>query len=260
MFENFFLIAGPCVLEGDDVNLAVGEALASLAARHRLPVFFKSSFDKANRSKLASARGPGLEEGLRALERVKANCGLPVLTDIHEPAQAPPAAEVADIVQIPAFLCRQTDLLTAAGRTGSAMNIKKGQWMSPEQMAHAVHKARAAGAGEVAVTERGTFFGYGDQIIDMRSFARVRSACGTPVVFDGTHSVQRQGHAGGGTDGNPEFIACLVRAAVAAGCDGLFLEVHPAPATAPSDSSNMLELTALAPLLEDVLAIRGALS
>ncbi|MCY3706185.1 MAG: 3-deoxy-8-phosphooctulonate synthase, partial [Gammaproteobacteria bacterium] len=158
------------------------------------------------------------------------------------------------------FLCRQTDLLTAAGRTGSAINIKKGQWMSPEQMAHAVHKARAAGAGEVAVTERGTFFGYGDQIVDMRSFARVRSACGTPVVFDGTHSVQRQGRAGGGTGGNPEFIGCLVRAAVAAGCDGLFLEVHPAPATAPSDSSNMLELAALAPLLEDVLAIRRALS
>ncbi len=260
MFQNFFLIAGPCVLEGDDVNLTVGDALAALSARHQLPVLFKSSFDKANRSKLTSARGPGLEEGLRALERVKANCGLPVLTDIHDPVQAAPTAEVADVIQIPAFLCRQTDLLTAAGSTGSAINIKKGQWMSPEQMAHAVHKARDAGAGDVAVTERGTFFGYGDQIVDMRSFARVRRACGTPVVFDGTHSVQRPGHATGGTSGNPEYIACLVRAAVAAGCDGLFLEVHPAPAVAPSDSSNMLELGALGPLVEDVLAIRRALA
>ena len=260
MFSSFFLIAGPCVLEGDDVNLTVGEALAALSDRLRVPVFFKSSFDKANRSKLTSARGPGLEQGLKALERVKANCGLPVLTDIHEPAQAAPTAEVADVIQIPAFLCRQTDLLTAAGRTGSAMNIKKGQWMSPEQMAHAVHKARAAGAGEVAVTERGTFFGYGDQIVDMRSFARVRSACRAPVVFDGTHSVQRQGRSGGGTGGEPEFIPCLVRAAAAAGCDGLFLEVHPAPAGAPSDASNMLDLEALAPLIENVLAIRRALS
>ncbi len=260
MFRRFFLIAGPCVLEGDDVNLTVGEALAALSAHHGLPVLFKSSFDKANRSQLTSARGPGLEEGLQALERVKASCGLPVLTDIHESAQAAPTAEVADVIQIPAFLCRQTDLLTAAGRTGSAINIKKGQWMSPEQMGHAVHKARAAGAGDVAVTERGTFFGYGDQIVDMRSFARVRSACRAPVVFDGTHSVQRQGHARGGTGGDPEFIACLVRAAVAAGCDGLFLEVHPAPARAPSDSSNMLDLGALAPLIEDVLAIRRALS
>ena len=184
----------------------------------------------------------------------------PVLTDIHEPTQAAPTAEVVDVLQIPAFLCRQTDLLTAAGRTGSAVNIKKGQWMSPGQMAHAVHKARSAGAGEVAVTERGTFFGYGDQVVDMRSFPRVRSACRAPVIFDGTHSVQRQGHAGGATGGNPEFIACLVRAAVAAGCDGLFLEVHPAPATALSDASNMLDLEALAPLLEDVLAIRGAVS
>ena len=260
MFENFFLIAGPCVLEGDDVNLGVGEALAALSARHRLPVIFKSSFDKANRSKLASARGPGLEEGLRALERVRTKCGLPVLTDVHEPGQAIPAAEVADVLQIPAFLCRQTDLLTAAGRTGFAINIKKGQWMSPEQMAHAVDKARSAGAGEVAVTERGTFFGYGDQIVDMRSFTRVRDACRAPVVFDGTHSVQRQGHAGGSTGGDPEFIGCLVRAAVAAGCDGLFLEVHPAPANAPSDSSNMLRLDALGPLVEAVLAIREALS
>ena len=259
MFERFFLIAGPCVLEDDAVNLTVGRALARLSDRFGLPVVFKASFDKANRSKRDAERGPGLQAGLRALERVKAETGLPLLTDIHEAWQAKPVGEVVDVLQIPAFLCRQTDLLNAAGSTGRAVNVKKGQWMAPEEMKHAVEKARAAGAGQIAVTERGTFHGYGDLVVDMRSFARIRAACGAPAVFDGTHSIQRPGRAEGASGGNPEFIPPLVRAATAAGCDGLFLEVHPSPRGAPSDATNMLQLDALPPLIEKVLAIRGAL-
>jgi 2-dehydro-3-deoxyphosphooctonate aldolase (KDO 8-P synthase) len=258
MFDRFFLIAGPCVLEDDGLNVAVGEYLARLAADLRIPVLFKASFDKANRSRLGTPRGPGIEQGLPALERVKRETGLHVLTDVHEPGQAAAAAAVVDVLQIPAFLCRQTDLLVAAGRTGRAVNIKKGQWMAPEEMWGAVDKAREGGASHVAITERGTFFGYGNLVVDMRSFARIREACGVPAVFDGTHSVQRPGRAAGASGGDPEFIAPLVRAAVAAGCDGLFLEVHPAPASAPSDSTNMLPLERLRPLIEEVLSIREA--
>lgn len=255
----FFLIAGPCMLEGDDLNLRVADALSGLASELGLPVIFKSSFDKANRSKAGAPRGPGLEEGLRRLERVKRESGLPVLTDIHEPWQAAPAAEVCDVLQIPAFLCRQTDLVEAAGRTGRPLNIKKGQWMAPEEMAGAVAKARGAGSGPVVVTERGTFFGYGDLVVDMRSFARLREATGARAVFDGTHSVQRPGRAEGASGGDPRFIPALVRAAVAAGADALFLEVHPAPEQAPSDGTNMLRLERLRPLIEEVLALRAAL-
>ncbi|HEY8484904.1 MAG TPA: 3-deoxy-8-phosphooctulonate synthase [Longimicrobiales bacterium] len=255
----FFLIAGPCMLEGDDLNLRVAEALSGLASDLGLPVIFKASFDKANRSKPGAPRGPGLEEGLRRLERVKRESGLPVLTDIHEPWQAAPAAEVCDVLQIPAFLCRQTDLVEAAGRTGRPLNIKKGQWMAPEEMAGAVGKARGAGSGPVVVTERGTFFGYGDLVVDMRSFERLREATGARAVFDGTHSVQRPGRADGASGGDPRFIPALVRAAVAAGADALFLEVHPAPEQAPSDGTNMLRLDRLRPLIEEVLALRAAL-
>jgi 2-dehydro-3-deoxyphosphooctonate aldolase (KDO 8-P synthase) len=255
---GFFLIAGPCLLENDELNLRVADALASLSSALSLPVIFKSSFDKANRSKAGAARGPGLEEGLRRLERVKSASGLPVLTDIHEVHHATAAAQVCDVLQIPAFLSRQTDLVEAAARSGAAVNIKKGQWMAPEEMAGAVAKAKAAGASALAVTERGTFFGYGDLVVDMRGFTRMREATGVPVVFDGTHSVQRPGRAEGASGGDPRYIPMLVRAAAAAGADALFLEVHPEPQTAPSDSTNMLRLDALRPLLESVLAIRSA--
>lgn len=257
---GFFLIAGPCVLEDDALNLRVAEALVRTAEALALPVIFKASFDKANRSKAGAARGPGLEEGLRRLERVRAATGLPLLTDVHEPAQARAVADVCDVLQIPAFLSRQTDLVVAAAETGRALNIKKGQWMAPEEMAGAVAKARAAGAGAIAVTERGTFFGYGDLTVDMRSFARMRASTGVPAIFDGTHSVQRPGRADGASGGDREFIPSLVRAAVAAGCDGLFLETHPEPARAPSDGSNMLPLDRLEALLRQVLAIREAVT
>jgi 2-dehydro-3-deoxyphosphooctonate aldolase (KDO 8-P synthase) len=256
---EFFLIAGPCVLEDDDLNLRIADALAESAVALDLPILFKASFDKANRSKPGAFRGPGIEEGLRKLERVRTESGLRVLTDVHTPEQAAPVAEICDVLQIPAFLSRQTDLIVAAARTGRALNIKKGQWLAPEAMAGAVSKARTSGAFAVAVTERGTFFGYGDLVVDMRSFARMREATNCAAVFDGTHSVQRPGMADGASGGDARFTAPLVRAAVAAGCDGLFLEVHPAPEQAPSDGSNMLRLLSLRPLLEDVLAIRAAL-
>ena len=257
---SFTLFAGPCVLEDDELNIAVARAVHAAARRAGLPAVFKASFDKANRSRLDSARGPGLEAGLVQLRTVRAETGLPILTDIHEPRQADRAAEVADVLQIPAFLCRQTDLLVAAGGTGRVVNVKKGQWMAPEAMAGAVEKVRSSGARQVLVTERGSSFGYGDLVVDIRNFARVRAAAGVPVIFDGTHSVQQPGGgAGGSTGGSPEHIAPLVRAAVAAGCDGLFLEVHPNPATAPSDGSNMLSIEQLPRILNDVAAIRSVL-
>lgn len=270
---EFFLIAGPCVLEDDALNVSIAQDLARIAAEFSIPIVYKASFDKANRSKAGAARGPGIEEGLRKLARVRAETGLPLLTDVHLPDQCAAVAEVCDVLQIPAFLSRQTDLVLAAAATGRALNIKKGQWMAPEEMAGAVSKARAAHPGAsaragadvgrvngVAVTERGTFFGYGDLVVDMRSFARMREATGCPVVFDGTHSVQQPGRADGASGGVPQFIPTLVRAATAAGADGLFLEVHPHPETAPSDSTNMLRLDALRPLLDEVLRIRAALS
>ena len=257
MFENFTLIAGPCVLEDDGLNLEIGRALAEIARWLDLPIIFKASYDKANRSKADSPRGPGLEAGLGRLARVKKETGLPIITDIHEPSHAQKAAEVVDVIQIPAFLCRQTDLLVAAGETGKVVSIKKGQWMAPEDMAHAVEKTRRAGSPEVVVTERGTFFGYGNLVVDMRSFARIRAATGVRVVFDGTHSVQRPGQAAGSSGGDPEHIPSLVLAAVAAGCDGIFLETHPHPASAPSDSTNMLPLPELQTLLERIVAVRN---
>jgi 2-dehydro-3-deoxyphosphooctonate aldolase (KDO 8-P synthase) len=260
VFERFTLIAGPCVLEDDALNLTVARALARVGAELDLPVVFKASFDKANRARLESPRGPGLAEGLRRLSRVREETGLPLLTDVHEPEQAQAAAEVVDALQVPAFLARQTDLIVAAGSTGRPVNLKKGQWMAPEEMAGAVAKARASGAVEVAVTERGSFFGYGDLVVDMRAFARLRAACGCPTVFDATHAVQRPGQAGGSSGGDPDHVPALVLAAVAAGCDALFLEVHPRPAAAPSDAATMLPLDRLRPLLERVLAVRRALS
>ena len=256
----FFLIAGPCVLEDDALNLTVAAALAELSEALSLPVIFKASFDKANRSSGASARGPGLEGGLRALEVIRRETGLPILTDVHEPGQCGPAGEIADVLQIPAFLCRQTDLLRAAGKTGRAVNVKKGQWMAPGEMRGAAEKVRNAGASGLALTERGTFFGYGNLVVDMRSFGELRAACNAPAVFDGTHSVQRPGLGAGVTGGDPQFIPALVKAAAAAGADALFLETHPDPARAPSDSTNMLPLTRLRPLLDQVLGIREVLA
>ncbi len=258
LFQDFTLISGPCVLEDDSLNLRIARELARLSEEFSLPVVFKASYDKANRSRVDSPRGPGLEEGLEALARVREETGLPVLTDVHEPAQAREAGRVVDAVQVPAFLCRQTDLVVAAGATGRAVNVKKGQWMAPEEMASVVKKVRTGGEVPVTVTERGTFFGYGDLVADMRSFSRIRSAARVPVVFDGTHSVQRPGRAAGSSGGDPEFIEPLVLAAVAAGCDSLFLEVHPEPTRAPSDGTNMLELDRLEGLIERVLAVREA--
>ena len=251
-----FLIAGPCVVEDDRLNLRVGERLAELAARLGIPVTYKASYDKANRSRLGAARGPGLEEGLAALARVRAQTGLPILTDVHECAQVAAAAEVADVLQVPAFLCRQTDLLVAVGRAGRAVNVKKGQWMSPEGMAGAVEKVRGGGATAVAVTERGSFFGYGDLVVDMRSFQRLRDACGAPVVFDGTHSVQQPGQgADGASGGLREYIPPLLYAAAAAGADGFFLETHPDPAHAPSDGPNMVRLDDLEAIVRRALDV-----
>ena len=255
----FFLLAGPCVVEHDALNLQVGEALARLADDLGLPVVFKASFDKANRSSPGSPRGPGVDEGLRKLERVREATGLPVITDVHLPEQCAPAADVVDVLQIPAFLCRQTDLLVAAGATGRPVNVKKGQWMAPHEMKGAVAKVRGAGSPAVATTERGTFFGYGNLVVDMRSFALMREACDAPAIFDGTHSVQRPGEGGGISGGEPRFIPPLVRAAVAAGADALFIETHPEPARGLSDTTNMLPLDRLRPLVEEVLGLRAAL-
>ena len=252
--NKLFVIAGPCVLESDDLNLRVAEKLAAL--RDKVPggIIFKASFDKANRSNAGAHRGPGLDDGLKKLARVKRETGLPVLTDVHLPEQCAPVAEVADVLQIPAFLCRQTDLLEAAGATGRAVNVKKGQWMHPEGMRGAVDKIR--GASEAAVTDRGTFFGYGDLVVDMRDFARLREACGVPVIFDATHSVQRPGQGTGGSSGGArEFIPPLALAAIAAGASGLFLETHPDPDHAPSDGPNMLPLGELAALLDRARAV-----
>ena len=249
-----FLLAGPCVIEPGDILPRVAGELARLQHVLGLPICFKASFDKANRARLAGARGPGLDEGLKVLERVKRESGLPVLTDIHESGQAAAVAEVVDVLQIPAFLSRQTDLLVAAGKTGRPVNVKKGQWMAPEQMAGAVEKVKESGATEVAVTERGTFFGYGDLVVDMRSFARMRRATGVPVIFDATHSVQQPGQGSGGTSGGSrEFIPALIAAAAVAGADGFFLETHPDPAHAPSDAASQWPLDQLEGLLQRTL-------
>ncbi len=263
--DRLFLIAGPCVVEDDDLMFRVADHLARLADRVPGGIIFKASFDKANRSNHGAHRGPGLEEGLAALMRVRERTGLPVLTDVHLPSQCAEAALVADVLQIPAFLCRQTDLLEAAGATGKPVNVKKGQWMHPEGLAGAVRKVRGAypaplirseGGCDVAVTERGTFFGYGDLVVDMRSFSRMRAACDAPVIFDATHSVQQPGRGEGGTSGGArEHIPALSYAACAAGADGLFMETHPDPARAPSDGPNMIPLDQLDAIIDRCIAI-----
>jgi 2-dehydro-3-deoxyphosphooctonate aldolase (KDO 8-P synthase) len=253
---QLFLIAGPCVIESEAHARSMAEAIQRIAADLGIPYIFKASYDKANRTSVKSFRGPGLVEGTRILARLAKDTGLPVLTDVHEPAHCEVAAEAADVLQIPAFLCRQTDLLVAAGRTGRAVNIKKGQFMAPWDMGHPVEKVRSTGNERILLTERGACFGYNTLVVDFRSLAVMRRLA--PVVFDGTHSVQQPSAAGGVSGGQPEFIPLLARAAVAAGIDGLFLEVHDDPAHAKSDGANALDLKLLKPLLENLLAIHRA--
>ena len=251
------LIAGPCVLESEPLALEVAVFLSGLSERLSLPVVFKGSFDKANRSSRDSFRGPGEEEGLRILAKVRARHRMPVTTDVHDPAQARRVAPHVDLLQIPAFLCRQTDLLVAAGGTGVPVNIKKGQFMAPWDMRNAVEKVRSAGNVNVLVTERGTTFGYNNLVVDFRGLPAIReSIC--PVVFDATHSVQLPGGAGISSSGERRYVAPLARAAVAAGVDGLFLEIHPDPDHALSDGPNSLPLPDVEPLLRTLLAIRSA--
>lgn len=255
------LIAGPCVIESDGLTRRIAACLAAMCADRGIPLVFKASFDKANRTSGASFRGLGLDDGLRTLETVKAETGLPVTTDIHETIQARPVAEVVDLLQVPAFLARQTDLLEAAAETGRPVNVKKGQFMAPWDMSQVVIKLVAGGAAGVLLTERGTTFGYGRLVNDFRAIPQMQ-ATGAPVVFDATHSVQLPGGAPGGTasSGQREMIPTLARAAVAAGCDALFLEVHPDPDRALSDGPNSLRLDDLPNLLDVCLRIRRAIS
>lgn len=246
------------MVEGDALNLAIAKELQRLAPTVPGGIIYKASFDKANRSNRGSARGPGMNGGLQSLRRVKDATGMSIITDVHLPDQCAEVADVVDALQIPAFLCRQTDLLEAAGATGKPTNVKKGQWLQPEGMRGAVEKVRAAGpaGSEVAVTERGTFFGYGDLVVDMRSFTRMRDATGTPVIFDATHSVQRPGLGDGGTSGGArEFIPVLAMSAIAAGANGVFLETHPDPDNAPSDGPNMLPLGDLEALVYRLVSL-----
>lgn len=261
---TLFLIAGPCVIENEAHALRMAESIAAIAREKGMPYIFKASYDKANRTSIRSFRGPGLEEGLRILGNVRSNFGVPVLTDVHEAVDVPKVADAVDVLQIPAFLCRQTDLLVAAAKSGRAVNIKKGQFVSPWDMRHAVEKIREAGGAHVFLTERGASFGYNNLVVDMRSLAIMREFA--PVVFDATHSVQlpSAGASNGESEaqqsgGQPEFIPLLARAAVAAGVDGVFLEVHDNPSQAKSDGANALHLTELPAVLDQLIAVHSAL-
>jgi 2-dehydro-3-deoxyphosphooctonate aldolase (KDO 8-P synthase) len=253
--QPLLLIAGPCVIESEELTLSIAQRLKQIVSGLPLQLVFKASFDKANRTSGAAFRGAGIEEGLRILALVKQEAGLPVTTDIHESQQAAPAAEVCDVLQIPAFLARQTDLLVAAAKSGRAVNVKKGQFMAPWDMRSVVSKLNAAGCKNVLLCERGTFFGYGRLVNDMRSLPEMRKL-GVPVIFDATHSVQEPGGLGTATGGNREMVEPLARAATAIGIDGLFFEVHPDPDHAPSDGPNMLRLEDFPAVLRRVLAIR----
>ena len=254
--SSLFLIAGPCVIESEAHVRRMAEAIQRITADLGIPYIFKASYDKANRTSVESFRGPGLLEGTAILRRLAESTGLPVLTDVHQAGDCGRVAEAVDVLQIPAFLCRQTDLLLAAGKTGRAVNVKKGQFVAPWDMRHAVEKVTSTGNPRVFLTERGASFGYNNLVVDMRSLAIMRKTA--PVVFDGTHSVQMPSAANGKSGGQPEFIPVLTRAAVAAGLDGIFLEVHDDPANAKSDGANALDLKLLEPLLETLLAIHAA--
>jgi len=254
--SKLFLIAGPCVIESETHVRKMADAIQRITADLGVPYIFKASYDKANRTSVHSFRGPGLIEGAKILRRLAESTGLPVLTDVHEPSHCEIVAEAVDVLQIPAFLCRQTDLLVAAGKTGRAINVKKGQFVAPWDLKHTVEKVESTGNRRIFLTERGSTFGYNNLVVDMRSLAIMRQLA--PVVFDGTHSVQTPSAANGVSGGQPEFIPLLARAAVAAGIDGLFLEVHDDPANAKSDGANALRLDLLRPLLETLLAIHAA--
>ncbi len=252
--QPLFLIAGPCVIESEAHCAMIAERLAKIAGERNIPLIFKASYDKANRSSVASYRGPGLTEGLRVLRKIKERFALPVLTDVHDVSQVTPAAEVCDVLQVPAFLSRQTDILVAAGNSGRVVNLKKGQFLSPWEMVNAVEKVASTGNDRVMVTERGTSFGYQNLVVDMRAFP-ILCRLGCPVVFDVTHSVQLPGGEGKASGGQPEFIEPLARAGAAAGVDGLFLEVHDNPPKALSDGTNALPLEKLSSLLERLAQI-----
>ncbi len=256
--QPLLLIAGPCVIESEAQALSHARRVKELAARHGLPAIFKASFDKANRSSGRSFRGVGLEAGLAVFERVRAETGLPTLTDVHEAWQAEPAGRVVDVLQVPAFLCRQTDLVAACARHGRGVNVKKGQFVAPRDMRHVVAKCREAGAGNVMLTERGASFGYGNLVVDMRALVLMREL-GVPVCLDATHSVQLPGAGGDVTGGERQFVAPLARAAAAVGIDALFAEIHEDPSKALSDGPNSLDFDMADRMLRDVLAIRRAL-
>ena len=259
--EALFLIAGPCVIESEAHALKMAEAISAIAREKKLPYIFKASYDKANRTSIRSFRGPGIEEGLRILRKVAETAKVPVLTDVHEAVDVSRVAEAVDVLQIPAFLCRQTDLLVAAGKSGRVVNVKKGQFVSPWDMRHAVDKVREAGGERVFLTERGASFGYNNLVVDMRSLAIMRKFA--PVVFDATHSVQLPSASADGapvSGGQPEFIPLLSRAAVAAGVDGVFMEVHDNPSQAKSDGANALDLKNLPEVLDQLIAIHSALT
>lgn len=257
--QPLLLIAGPCVLQTLELAQQIADVLASLNERDDVNVVFKASFDKANRTSLTAQRGPGLEAGLRMLEQIEQQFDLPTTTDIHLPGQAAAAGQVCSLLQIPAFLARQTDLLVAAAQTERPVNVKKGQFMSPEDMKYVVEKVRGSGNGGVILCERGTFFGYGRLVNDMQSLPLMRSL-GAPVVFDATHSVQRPGGLGGATGGNREMVEPLARAAVAIGTDGIFFETHPEPETSPSDGANMIRLNTFAPMIDRLLQLRAVVA
>lgn len=254
--RDLVLIAGPCVIESPSHVIDLGREIAAIARRVGVPYVFKASFDKANRTSVTSFRGPGLTDGLAALRGVKAALNVPVLTDLHEADQAAPVAEVADVLQIPAFLSRQTDLIVAAARTGRVVNIKKGQFLAPKDMIHAIRKVQASGNERVCLTERGFSFGYNNLVVDMRGFPMMREL-GVPVIFDVTHSLQLPGGGDGVTAGLAQYITPLARAGVGAGVDGVFLEVHEEPARAKSDAQNALKLDQLEPLLRQLTAIHA---
>ncbi len=256
--QPLFWILGPCVIESHDLTLRIADTLQALAERRRLPVVFKASFDKANRTSGKSFRGPGLQEGLKTLETVKRRTGLPVTTDVHECHQAGPVAEVCDLLQVPAFLARQTDLILAVGRTGRAVNVKKGQFMAPWDMKHVVTKMAEVDNRRLLLTERGASFGYGQLVADMRSIPWMQDL-GCPVIFDATHSVQMPGGRGDSSGGDRRMVPYLARAAVACGCDGLFLETHPRPDEAKSDGPNMIALDDLPALVDVCLRLRDAI-
>jgi 2-dehydro-3-deoxyphosphooctonate aldolase (KDO 8-P synthase) len=254
MAERMYLIAGPCVIESEEIVFKTAEAIAEIAGELNFDYYFKASFDKANRTSVDSFRGPGLERGLRVLSQVKRKLGLRVVTDIHEASQAEPVAEVADIIQIPAFLCRQTDLLIAAAKTGRIVNVKKAQFLAPWDMQHVVKKIESVGNHNILLSERGTSFGYNNLVVDMTSIPEMKKF-GYPVIFDATHSLQKPGGNGASTGGRAEYIETLSLAATAAGSDGLFMEVHPDPSQALSDGPNMVKLSDLASLLKRVNSV-----